>query len=144
MSQLLDLDSITKYLLAGKAITTFVSKKTGAHLTFRVTGKPEADRWEIESLTGPDNTRNFTPIAELRRVDGRFEFHRAPRFQATTNPPPSLVAFRWAAYYLFEVEAPRVPALLEVHHSGRCSRCGRLLSTPESVRRGLGPYCAAR
>jgi hypothetical protein len=31
--------------------------------------------------------------------------------------------------------------LLEVWHEGRCGRCGRALTVPESVERGIGPEC---
>jgi hypothetical protein len=29
-----------------------------------------------------------------------------------------------------------------IHLEGRCLRCNRPLTTPESIRRGIGPICA--
>ena len=31
----------------------------------------------------------------------------------------------------------------KVHHEGKCGRCGRKLTTPESCLRGIGPECWA-
>ena len=33
---------------------------------------------------------------------------------------------------------------LEFFHAGRCGRCGRALTVPESVASGYGPECAER
>jgi hypothetical protein len=37
-----------------------------------------------------------------------------------------------------------LPKGLKVHHEGRCCRCGRKLTVPESIETGLGPECASR
>ena len=36
---------------------------------------------------------------------------------------------------------PLVDKGFNLHHEGRCCRCGRVLSTPESCDRGIGPEC---
>lgn len=55
---------------------------------------------------------------------------------------PSSAAFKWALTKLMRgaVLAPEC----EVWHDGTCARCGRTLTTPESVAAGLGPICANR
>jgi hypothetical protein len=35
-----------------------------------------------------------------------------------------------------------IPETIAVLHDGRCGACGRLLTDPESILRGLGPKCA--
>jgi hypothetical protein len=32
----------------------------------------------------------------------------------------------------------------KVHHEGRCGRCGRTLTVPESIESGIGPECAKK
>jgi hypothetical protein len=32
----------------------------------------------------------------------------------------------------------------EVYHEGRCGRCNRKLTVPESIETGLGPECASK
>ena len=36
------------------------------------------------------------------------------------------------------------PAVVEVQHDGRCGRCGRPLTHPDSIQSGIGPICAQR
>ena len=33
---------------------------------------------------------------------------------------------------------------IKVYHSGKCGKCGKKLTTPESIKSGLGPYCGKR
>jgi hypothetical protein len=40
------------------------------------------------------------------------------------------------------LEKHPLPGSVDVLHSGRCGRCGRTLTTPDSIERGLGPECA--
>jgi hypothetical protein len=37
-----------------------------------------------------------------------------------------------------------LPGGYKIHHEGRCGKCGRLLTVPESVETGIGPECAKR
>lgn len=51
---------------------------------------------------------------------------------------PSAKAFAWAWPYL---AAATIPPNAEVWHEGRCGRCGRALTVPESIASGIGPVC---
>jgi hypothetical protein len=33
---------------------------------------------------------------------------------------------------------------MELWHEGRCGKCGRALTVPESIESGLGPVCESR
>lgn len=57
-----------------------------------------------------------------------------------TDPSPTPVATDAIARY--EAQIAGVEA--ELARRGACRACGRPLSDPESVRRGVGPDCAAR
>lgn len=37
-----------------------------------------------------------------------------------------------------------LPPNYGMFHAGRCGRCGRLLTTPESIESGLGPDCITK
>ena len=52
---------------------------------------------------------------------------------------PSARAFRWI-WSRFVSDKDFAPA--EFWHEGRCGRCGRKLTVPASIERGLGPVCA--
>jgi hypothetical protein len=51
----------------------------------------------------------------------------------------SYLALRW----LIQL-AEFNPAVVEVLHDGRCGRCGRPLTHPDSIQSGIGPICAQR
>lgn len=131
---------ILPYLMAGNATVTFRSLKTGKHLTYKVQapknptpGKPPV-RF-VKALTGSDNETAYTYIGII--VDGQF------RTTAKTGLPltsPAILAFRWAWEHIGK--ATPTPEM-EVWHSGKCGRCGRKLTVPESIANGIGPECLA-
>lgn len=38
----------------------------------------------------------------------------------------------------------KLPDGYKIEHSGTCGRCGRMLTTPESIKSGLGPICRSK
>jgi hypothetical protein len=136
------------FILAGNAYFTVRSLKTGTRYTYRVNrarcsrcGKLDCSCWAhptyfVALLTGPDNTADYTYLGMLR--EGRFAATRATGAQAAGKP---FAAFRWVWERLARGE---YPAAVEIWHEGRCGRCGRRLTVPESVERGIGPECAAK
>ncbi|MFQ5339906.1 MAG: DUF6011 domain-containing protein [Anaerolineae bacterium] len=128
------------YILGGNATVTLVSKRTDDHFTYRVRraktreGQNEADvPLFVSVLTGPDNQRDYQFIGTIF-PDGTYRY--SYKSQLSTDAP-SVKAWDWTWHNL---NTDRV----EVWHSGMCSRCGRELTDPESIARGLGPTCAER
>ena len=115
----------------------FYTVRVGSsHRTFRVrTNDPDSNfapgKQVIAYLSGPDNGTDYTQFAFVG--DGRIFPWR--RFQ--TSGYDTIIA---AARYLVQSnheEAGKFYAM----QSGCCYRCGKLLTTPESVAAGLGPTC---
>lgn len=127
-----------KDMLAGEAIITARSRKTGKHYTYRV--RRNEDRgliWFVDALTGPDNTRNYTRLGFIG-IDG---IYRHGKWSPLDFNDARNKVFAW----LWErVRAGRDSKSLDLMHNGRCARCGRTLTTPESLETGLGPVCSAR
>lgn len=147
------------FILAGKARFTLVSTKTGQRFTYRASvpreSKPEdakAPRF-VALLNGSDNTSDFAFMGtifpekpgrwnestETRRMDPMAFVHG--KKSRIGRDAPSAKAFAWAFSHLL---AGEIPDGLEVWHEGRCGRCGRVLTVPESIADGLGPECASR
>jgi len=55
---------------------------------------------------------------------------------------PSVKAFDW--FWRHMAQGDDVSTLVEVHHEGRCGRCGRALTVPESIKSGFGPECIGK
>ena len=132
------------YILAGDAKMTIVSKKTGERFTYRVKGKEEIQGTLgnpvpkslhfVSVLTGPDNEEDYRFLGTI--FDGKVYVHG--RRSSISSAAPSAMAFQWAWANLEGEKAER----FELWHSGRCARCHRELTDPESISRGLGPVCA--
>ena len=53
-------------------------------------------------------------------------------------------AVRGGHYAKARLAAGSMPANVEINHEGRCGRCGRALTVPESVASGIGPESALK
>lgn len=151
---------IAKFVLAGNAYFTVVSKKTGTRFTYRVRRAEEGDDarpWFVAVLSGPQNEADYTYLGTIfHQRGGYLRFFHGKKSRVGADAP-SVKAFAWF-FQVLEVacagpvppraeEAMRARSLLEqveVWHEGRCGRCGRKLTVPESVAAGLGPDCAGR
>ncbi len=125
------------YILGGKATITLVSGATGARFTYRIHSKEDAvgDRTPhfVSVLTGSNNQNDYRFLGTIFEGD---TFRHGKRSRVTREAPSAL-AFAWLWRNLDSDKC-------ELWHAGACSRCGRQLTTPESIAQGLGPVCATR
>lgn len=127
-----------QFMLAGRARMTLVSEKTGVRYTYRITQKddPTSPHF-VGVMTGSDNESAYTFLGSI--FEGKRYFHG--RRSSISKDAGSAKAFAWAWEYLVKGEMP--PAC-EIWHEGRCGRCGRALTVPESIQSGIGPVCESR
>ena len=131
--------AIRSFILGGHARFTLVSKKTGARKTFEVERNPESANsplYFVRLLTGSDNTTDYRYLAML------MDFPDGLRVKRNTDGwgLEACVAFEWLIRQV-DVVNGRDLDQCEFWHEGRCCRCGRALTTPESIRLGIGPKC---
>lgn len=130
-------DAILDYLLAGRAILTVVNRQTGGRFTFKIT-RAEAKRdndpptWFVAALAGTE----YQYLGFIR--DRKYR----PNLLKVAADAPTQKSAMWLLPRML-VRHP-LPQGLDVLHSGRCGRCGRMLTTPDSIDRGLGPECASK
>lgn len=133
-----------QFLLAGDAIFT-VEQPNGTHHTFRVSKVEANDRWPesffVKLLTGPDNTNDYTYFAKLDVFTGQVATTaKSAQYKDTfvLRLLNRVLARVWADdHAAYEAHG------YKVHHEGRCGRCGRLLTVPDSLASGFGPECRA-
>lgn len=128
-------DAIRRYVLAGNARFTVRNTATGGRFTYRVRANDSGAVHFVSVLRGEDNESDYSYIGFLR--GGKF-FHGGKKSHATAEAP-CVIAFGW-----FWRKADQLPPSVECWHEGRCGRCGRTLTVPESIRDGIGPDCANR
>ena len=124
-------------ILTHNGLFTVRSIATGEHRTFRVRSQPVEAKFApgkrvVSVLTGPDNTADYTQFGFVtdqgiqvweRKRGGKFEEY---------------------ARMLEKLPQHLADGKVEVHVSCRCRVCNRTLTTPESVRSGIGPVCEGR
>jgi len=140
-ARFIDTADASRFIWAGAAIVTLVSSKTGTRYTFRISRAKESRRqgevppYFIGLLTGPDNNDGYTYMGLVPGArPERLILTRASKYNDDTAP---VKAFR----YLLGALKAGTFGLVEVWHEGRCGRCGRRLTVPESLASGIGPVC---
>lgn len=137
---------------------TIENTKTGEHRTFSIkTQKPDAKfapgSRVLALLNGPDNTADYQGFA--------FITAQAPGVTVWKSKCGSFVGGTYK-HSAFEVYATMLVTLVEdaekgklkgnvwhqrgykVHLEGSCIYCNRKLTTPESIKCGIGPDCAEK
>lgn len=136
---------VKAYMKAGNATITIRSKVTGNRFTYKIKASEPDDRypnqvWFVSVLNGPDNWTNYMYMGKINADFKMFQWTRASRVGTD--------ALSWKAFdYLFKAldDAPLFFSdKMEVWHEGKCGRCGRKLTVPESIERGIGPDCASK
>jgi len=131
-----DPEAIPAFLEGGYAVFSIVSSKTGARFTY--SAKKGNHGLLVAALSGPDNTADY-------RYIGLFNPDRGFKPKDPTQVLPAATAVAWVLHRLYQ-DPPHADPLADVEfwHAGRCSKCGRLLTDPASISRGLGPTCASK
>lgn len=133
-------EHVAQFVLAGNARFTIVSRRTGARFTYRIRAKKDADSptFFVAVLTGPDNEADYEFLGTLFGEGGERGFFHGKKSRIARGAP-SAKAFAWFWHRI----AKRLDLeQCEVWHLSHCGRCGRDLTTPESIALGIGPDCA--
>lgn len=124
------------FILAGNSKFTLVSERTGTRYTYRLRqAEDNPDLYFLSLLAGPDNENDYVYIGLVKHREYRWT--TKVRLQPDSKP---ILAFCHAWKYL---GGNRLPPACQVWHEGRCGKCHKTLTVPESIARGIGPDCAA-
>lgn len=135
MSTSLAKEDVKKFALAGNATITLQSGKSSAYYTYKIV-KHKEDLYFIRLLHGPDNEEDYQYIGCYYSDTEYFNPCKTWKERPTFSWPASIRAIK----YFFE-HINDIPDNLFVYHEGKCGKCGRKLTTPDSIKRGLGPEC---
>lgn len=143
MAGLLTAADAPLFMLAGNAKLTLVDTRTGGRFTYKIQApkrqNPDRPVFFVKVLTGSDNESSYSYMGTIFGADNPAVF-RTTRASKISDRAPSAVEFA------FVFNGLATGASIEGHeiwHEGACGRCGRALTVPESIARGIGPECAA-
>jgi len=134
---------ITKeFLTAGSAV--FTVENGPHHLTYRVQVPERARSYAnqmcfLAIMSGSDNEADYSYIGRFFSRDGQLKATNASKFDDDS------LTFR-IAQNILDIIYGRKQAKrgTDIRHSGKCGRCGRTLTEPESLDSGIGPECKKR
>jgi hypothetical protein len=124
-----------KFFTAGHALFT-VSNNNGEHYTYKISRNDDRKPLFVGILTGPNNETDYvyagiySPETSSLRLTDKSKY---------TNDSVPVKVFNWAIKKV--VSQQPLPLGYSIQHSGKCCRCGRTLTTSESINRGWGPEC---
>lgn len=134
-----------------------IQSPSGAHRTFRIHTQPSAqeqlkkypnrkpfapDQRIISLLVGPDNGSDYSKFGFVKD-DGIYVWQK---FQSQTIGQMSLHEKYADMVWSLATKNQQSKYSLKgakLHHEGRCIKCNRRLTTPESILLGIGPVCAS-
>jgi len=129
---------VAKFMLAGNSTFTLHNMISNARITYKVRqaeakedGEEKPNFFFVSYLNGPDNWTNYEYIGIID--NNGFCTTKKTR---VSEDAPSLKGFKWLYRHMTNISQP-----MEVCHEGKCGRCGRKLTVPESIKSGFGPEC---
>ncbi len=131
------------FVLAGNSTFT-IKSPDGTHRTYKVERVEGNDRFPkpayfVKTLTGPDNTNDYTYLGKLDDFTGQVVT------TAKSKSWEGTMRLRLLNRVLLRVWGNEgkliTDAGYDVMHAGTCGRCGRKLTTPDSLETGIGPEC---
>jgi Family of unknown function (DUF6011) len=126
-----------RFVLGGKATLTVKSLRSGTRFTYRVRKSDDGRITFVQLLVGSDNETSYKYLGHIF-TSGDYRYGRKSKIGEDS---PGAKAFNWV---YSKLKTNELPSELEIWHEGRCGKCGRKLTVPESIATGFGPECASR
>jgi len=133
-----DAGDVYQYITGGRGAFTLLSLTTGTRFTYKISTTKNRHPFFVSLLTRPDNETGYEYLGTIFNTDGTLVYRSTPKSRIAAGAQ-SNKAISW---FLTAINKGVMPEQVAFFHEGRCGRCGRKLTTPESIKRGLGPHCA--
>jgi hypothetical protein len=124
---------VRHFMFAGNATFTLVSKHTGSRFTYRCANGHQNDNVTFVRIRTSGDHWTF-----IGTIFNQTRYVHSCKTKVTEDAA-SVIAFNW---FLRHIKQDVLPATVEFWHEGRCGKCNRQLTDPESIKRGIGPICA--
>lgn len=131
-----DNNTILEFLLGGKCECVILNKKSGNKFNFRLSlAKDSKSMYFIyTTINGVSNA-----YAGFVRVEnGAYVYKQGTKGLMSEDDMPIK-----ALMYVLK-HHDKLHSDVEVLHVGKCARCGRKLTNPDSIHSGLGPECVKK
>ena len=130
---LLKNDTALDFILAGNATVTFLNTQSKNRFTFKVSKPKDSDIHFVSVLTGPDT---YTFLGSI--------FNNNLKHSKKSSISESAQSFQVFKFVFERLKTKNLPEVIEIYHEGKCGRCGRQLTVPDSIVSGFGPECVKK
>lgn len=120
------------FIFGGKSLFTVKNPQTGNRFTFKVKKSKENDIFFVSVLTNGDNVYEYIGFVKLNA-----NLKHSTKSRITSNA----MSFKVFDYVIKSLRNNKLPDFIEIWHHGRCAKCSRVLTVPESIENGFGPEC---
>ena len=128
------------FIKSGEFFFTALNTKTGVKVSFKITRGtkyPSKILIKVHDLAAksryPKYTKTYKYIGVIHE-DNKFVWTCQTAELPWQHPKVQSFDFLWRYRQC-------LPAVIEIYHSKKCGRCGRKLTTPTSIKMGVGPIC---
>jgi hypothetical protein len=119
-----------KFIFAGNSLVTFLNTKSNNRFTYNVKLSKDGSVYFVSVLTMPEHYE-FIGI-----ISG--DYYRHGNKSKITKEAQSVKVFE---YIVQKLKSNTLPDFIEIWHEGKCGKCGRTLTVPNSIENGIGPEC---
>jgi len=123
-----------EFIKGGNATTTFVGQTS--RYTYKVRKAEDSDLYFVSLLVGANNESDYLYIGCINEQRGFFQ-------TAKSNHKGLAPALAFGFIYARLLNGV-IDERTQIWHEGRCCKCNRKLTTPESIERGMGAECYGR
>lgn len=144
-----EIKDIKNFMYAGNSTFTIQNTETQNRFTYKIqvpedkkNASPIDKVWFVKVLNGTDNENSYAFIGTLfsdkTKMSSDDKIYRHSGKSRVTNQAQSVKVFQW---FIKALQTNTIPSQVQFYHEGRCGRCGRKLTVPESIESGFGPEC---
>lgn len=133
---------IFQYVFGGNSTFTLRNTETGNRYTYKIKKSPYHYEehhdipFFVKVLTNPDK---YSFMGTIFFTDtGKFVYKHS---FTKSSVPQNSQCVRTFVWFLDVLKKNCIPQQVEFWHCGKCCRCGRKLTVPESIVSGIGPEC---
>jgi hypothetical protein len=128
------------FITAGNATFTILNEASGNYYTYNIKKHDEHDLWFVKTLVGGNTYEFIGTYRPNAKYPTRIYTHG--RNSTVDEKEVSVTTFKWV-YSRFLNNQDKYPTV-KVFHTGKCGRCNKKLTTPESIKSGIGPVCGGK
>lgn len=127
------MDNLIKpFILGGNALFTIKSNVTGMHYTYRVRRSTKKPNIYIIYLQNQQSIY----CGYFSIYNKSISYYKTKEKSTFDQYSKQIIALLWVVK-----NSTQLSGKVEVFHEGRCACCGRTLTDPVSIERGVGPDC---